>query len=272
MLITGDGFVKLTDFGIARDAAEHTITGARVIPGPPAYLAPEIANGAPAGPASDAWSLGGTLYACVEGRPPFDKGTPIDTVASVVNDPVPPHPHAAALGPAISGLLVKSPSLRMTITQALTRLRGVADDPSGTRTAPPPARPTDHRAATPPGPATEPIPPPHHLTPDQNRVNPGPRGGGRPTATRAAPSHRQPTTEHIAGHPPSNASRNRKRPDHGPPGSHTGALSEAADQTGGWIAEPLSGWCRHGDATAGTGPGVAPLRLLRCTSGSSRAV
>ena len=118
VLITGDGFVKLTDFGIARDAAEHTITGARVILGSPAYLAPEIANGAPAGPASDAWSLGGTLYACVEGRPPFDKGTPIDTVASVVNDPVPPHPHAAALGPAISGLLVKSPSLRMTITQA----------------------------------------------------------------------------------------------------------------------------------------------------------
>ena len=145
VLITGDGFVKLTDFGIARDAAEHTITGAGVVLGSPAYLAPEIANGAPAGPASDAWSLGGTLYACVEGRPPFDKGTPIDTVASVVNDPVPPHPHAAALGPAISGLLVKSPSLRMTITQALTRLRGVADDPSGTRTAPPPARPTDHR-------------------------------------------------------------------------------------------------------------------------------
>ena len=158
MLITGDGFVKLTDFGIARDAAEHTITGARVILGSPAYLAPEIANGAPAGPASDAWSLGGTLYACVEGRPPFHEGTPIDTVASGVNDPVPAHPHAAALGPAISGLLVKSPSLRMTITQALTRLRGVADDPSGTRTAPPPARPTDHRAATPPGPATEPIP------------------------------------------------------------------------------------------------------------------
>ena len=33
VLITGDGFVKLTDFGIARDAAEHTITGARVILG-----------------------------------------------------------------------------------------------------------------------------------------------------------------------------------------------------------------------------------------------
>jgi eukaryotic-like serine/threonine-protein kinase len=195
VLITGDGFVKLTDFGIARDAAEHTITGARVIPGSPAYLAPEIANGAPAGPASDAWSLGGTLYACVEGRPPFDKGTPIDTVASVVNDPVPPHPHAAALGPAISGLLVKSPSLRMTITQALTRLRGVADDPSGTRTAPPPARPTDHRAATPPGPATEPIP----AAPPDARSEPGQPGTPRWRSTDGNPgSPEPPPTDHRA--------------------------------------------------------------------------
>ena len=87
MLITGDGFVKLTDFGIARDAAEHTGTGGGIVPGAPGYLAPEIAGGAPAGPASDAWSLGGTLHACVEGRPPFQKGTPIDTVAAAVNDP-----------------------------------------------------------------------------------------------------------------------------------------------------------------------------------------
>jgi eukaryotic-like serine/threonine-protein kinase len=158
VLITGDGFVKLTDFGIARGTAEHTGTGAGVVPGSPAYLAPEIAGGAPAGPASDAWSLGGTLYACVEGRPPFHEGTPIDTVAAVVNDPVPPHPHAAALGPVIAGLLVKSPSLRMTISQARTLLRGVADDPSGTRTAPPPAQPTGHRPASPPGPDTEPLP------------------------------------------------------------------------------------------------------------------
>jgi hypothetical protein len=51
--------------------------------------------------------------------------------------------------------------LRMTISHARTLLRGAADDPSGTRTAPPPARPGGHRAATTPPADTE----PHHRHP-----------------------------------------------------------------------------------------------------------
>jgi len=133
ILITDDGLTKLTDFGIARNTAEHTITGSGVIVGSPAYLPPEVANGLPAGPASDAWSLGATLFACVEGHPPFDQGSAIATVASVVNDPVPALLHAGPLAPAISGLLVKSPELRMTVGQAIVVLRGAADDPSGMR-------------------------------------------------------------------------------------------------------------------------------------------
>lgn len=81
---------------------------------------------------SDTWNLGALLFACVEGKPPFDAGNGLDTVAAVVNDPVPPHPNSGPLGPVISGLLVKSPSLRMTTPQALTRLQQSADDPSGT--------------------------------------------------------------------------------------------------------------------------------------------
>jgi len=133
ILITGDGLTKLTDFGIARNTAEHTITGKGLIVGSPAYLAPEIANGLPAAPACDAWSLGATLFAAVEGHPPFEKGTAIDTVVSVVNDPVPPHQHAGPLAPAISGLLVKSPELRLRLDRAAPVLRRAADDPSGMR-------------------------------------------------------------------------------------------------------------------------------------------
>jgi len=133
ILITGDGLTKLTDFGIARNTAEHTITGKGLIVGSPAYLAPEIANGLSAAPACDAWSLGATLFAAVEGHPPFEKGTAIDTVVSVVNDPVPPHQHAGPLAPAISGLLVKSPELRLRLDRAAPVLRRAADDPSGMR-------------------------------------------------------------------------------------------------------------------------------------------
>jgi eukaryotic-like serine/threonine-protein kinase len=109
VLIGDDGRVKLTDFGIARSAGEPTMTGTGLILGSAACLAPEVAKGAAVGPGSDTWSLGGLLFACVEGRPPFDRGTPIATLTSVVKDPVPAHPHSGRLGKVISGLLLKTP-------------------------------------------------------------------------------------------------------------------------------------------------------------------
>ncbi|WP_420124044.1 serine/threonine-protein kinase, partial [Nakamurella sp.] len=132
VLICDDGRIKLTDFGIARSSAENTMTATGLLLGSPAYIAPEVASGTPAGPVSDAWSLGGLLYACVEGRPPFDQGTAIATLTSVVKDPVPPHPHSGRLGAVVSGLLVKTPNLRMRLEKALQVMRGIADDPSGT--------------------------------------------------------------------------------------------------------------------------------------------
>ncbi|WP_395725223.1 protein kinase domain-containing protein [Nakamurella sp.] len=132
VLICDDGRIKLTDFGIARSSAENTMTATGLLLGSPAYIAPEVASGTPAGPVSDAWSLGGLLFACVEGRPPFDQGTAIATLTSVVKDPVPPHPHSGRLGAVVSGLLVKTPNLRMRIEKSLQIMRGIADDPSGT--------------------------------------------------------------------------------------------------------------------------------------------
>ncbi|MEP6562669.1 MAG: serine/threonine-protein kinase [Nakamurella sp.] len=131
ILISDDGRAKLTDFGTARSTEELATTRAGIVVGSPAYLAPEVVLGAPANPRSDAWSLGGTLFASVEGQPPFDRGTPTDTIRSVVNDRVPPHFLAGDLRPVISGLLVKTPELRMTIESAVARMRAIADDPSG---------------------------------------------------------------------------------------------------------------------------------------------
>ncbi|MDQ2848650.1 MAG: protein kinase [Actinomycetota bacterium] len=144
VLVGNDGRVKLTDFGIARSVDEPSITMTGLLLGSPAYIAPEVAAGGLASPASDAWGLGAMLFATVEGRPPFDRGDAIATLTAVVSDPVPPHPHAGRLGPVIDGLLVKSPAARMTVTQAREQLKQCADDPTGmTANVAPPPRSTD---------------------------------------------------------------------------------------------------------------------------------
>ncbi|MDV6013041.1 serine/threonine-protein kinase [Haloechinothrix sp. LS1_15] len=71
VLLTEDGLVKITDFGISRATDDVSITKTGLIAGTPAYLAPEVALGNDPGPASDLFSLGSTLYAATEGEPPF---------------------------------------------------------------------------------------------------------------------------------------------------------------------------------------------------------
>lgn len=133
VLIADDGRIKLTDFGIARSAGEHTMTATGLLLGSPAYISPEVASGRPATPTADAWGLGALLFACVQGRPPFDKGDAIATMTAVVMEPVPPHPRAGRLAPVIDALLVKDPAQRMTVAQAHDALSAIADDPAGLR-------------------------------------------------------------------------------------------------------------------------------------------
>ncbi|MDL5159012.1 serine/threonine-protein kinase [Actinomycetospora termitidis] len=103
LLGSADGEVKLTDFGIAHAEGEHPVTQANVISGTPAYMAPEVARGHAATPASDVFSLGATLYRLVEGRTPFDEGeNTLQTLMRVAHEsPTPPR----QAGP-FSGLLM----------------------------------------------------------------------------------------------------------------------------------------------------------------------
>lgn len=71
ILLTTDGLVKITDFGISRAKDDVSVTKTGMIAGTPAYLAPEVAIGKDPGPESDVFSLGSTLYAASEGQPPF---------------------------------------------------------------------------------------------------------------------------------------------------------------------------------------------------------
>ena len=138
VLIGDEGQIKLTDFGIARNLAEITMTHSGMIMGTPAYIAPEVIEGEDVVPSSDLWSLGAMLFAAVTGELPYDKGTPLDTVTEIAQGEVPSVPDDAPLADIIGALMVKDPSERISLTEVRRRIRPLLPEP-GTPVFPPPA-------------------------------------------------------------------------------------------------------------------------------------
>jgi WD40 repeat protein/serine/threonine protein kinase len=124
-LEAGAGRVKILDFGLARAAADGLgITRPGMIVGTPAYMAPEQANGLPAEPRSDLFSLGCVLYRLATGRLPFQADHVMGILAAIVNtNPVPPrqlNPHLPTqLNDLILRLLAKGPAQRPASAQAV---------------------------------------------------------------------------------------------------------------------------------------------------------
>jgi serine/threonine protein kinase len=127
VLIADDGRVVLTDFGLASVAGDSGMTRTGVVLGSPSYLAPERALDEPARPGSDLWSLGATLFAAVEGRPPYVKSSPMATLAALMVDPAPAPQRAGVLRPALEALLQKDPSDRVYADEAEQLLRAAAN-------------------------------------------------------------------------------------------------------------------------------------------------
>jgi eukaryotic-like serine/threonine-protein kinase len=121
--LCGRDRVVLADFGISHWAGE-TQPDSDMIIGSPAYMSPERIHSRESGPASDVFSLGATLYAAVEGRPPFDNSSPAASLAAVLHDP--PRPFQESSGPlcdVISGMLAKDVDQRMRLDRARSELR-----------------------------------------------------------------------------------------------------------------------------------------------------
>ncbi|MCX4233953.1 serine/threonine-protein kinase [Streptomyces sp. NPDC020707] len=129
VLIAEDGRVVLTDFGIAQVEGDPSITSTGMLVGAPSYISPERARGHKPGPAADLWSLGGLLYAAVEGVPPYDKGSAIATLTAVMTEPVEQPKNAGPLEKVIYGLLVKDPEQRLDDAGARAMLTEIINTP-----------------------------------------------------------------------------------------------------------------------------------------------
>lgn len=88
IMLTPDGRIKVTDFGLAQVQGDVRLTQAGALLGTVLYLAPELIAGQPASPASDLYAIGGVLYEMLTGRPPFPGDQPTAVLVQTLNDPV----------------------------------------------------------------------------------------------------------------------------------------------------------------------------------------
>jgi serine/threonine protein kinase len=127
VLLGDDGTVKITDFGISRAQGDSTVTATGMLAGTPAYLAPEIAKGHDPTPSSDVFSLGATLYAAVEGVPPFGlSDNPLALLHKVASGQIDPPRQAGPLTQPLLSLLSAEPTERVTMVRCRDALGAVA--------------------------------------------------------------------------------------------------------------------------------------------------
>lgn len=109
ILITDDGRIKVTDFGIARAITSSTITNTGNVIGSVHYFSPEQARGGFVDEKSDIYSLGVTMYEMKTGRVPFSGNTPI-TVAlkHLKEEVVPPSMISDDISKGLENIILKS--------------------------------------------------------------------------------------------------------------------------------------------------------------------
>jgi serine/threonine protein kinase len=114
ILVTKDGTVKLTDFGIARITGENALTNAGVVLGTAQYTSPEQVSGEVATPASDVYSLAVVGYEMITGRTPFTGKNPLAVAMSYIDqEPVPlPDETGEPVQALIAKALLKDPLQR----------------------------------------------------------------------------------------------------------------------------------------------------------------
>jgi serine/threonine protein kinase len=222
LLVTDEGRVKVTDFGIAKaltpeaTAAFRTATGATL--GTPAYMAPEQAMGQDIGPWTDLYAVGVIAYELLSGNVPFTSHEPVAVLLAHLQQQPPPLAEGAPDVPApiaawVHALLEKEPSARPQSA------RGAWEDleehlletagPRWRRTARIEGEPSDAGRVTPSG---RPITPAHFTSEDDGwqtfaqpapPSEPSPTEGAPPPAAFATPAPPEPAVASPAPAAPS---------------------------------------------------------------------
>lgn len=123
LLITPDGRVKITDFGIARIADQVPLTATGQVMGTVQYLSPEQASGHPASPATDTYSLGIVAYESLAGKRPFTGESQVAIAMAQINEQPPPLPPTVPdpVQRLVMAMIAKKPEERPASAAAVSR-------------------------------------------------------------------------------------------------------------------------------------------------------
>jgi serine/threonine-protein kinase len=138
IMLDEDGWVVVTDFGIAKVAEAEALTMTGGMVGTPAYMSPEQCSAQPVTGASDQYSLGIVAYEMLTGHVPFESGTMVSVLYDHCHTPPAPIEESRpdcppALAQAIMRMLAKHPGERFpTIDDAAVAIGVVSDSKGGT--------------------------------------------------------------------------------------------------------------------------------------------
>jgi serine/threonine-protein kinase len=109
IMVTRDGRVKVTDFGIARVMTNETVEQTAAVLGTASYLSPEQAQGGAIDQRSDLYSLGCVLYEMLTGRPPFTADSPVAVASKhVLEQPIPPSRSNPDVSPQLDAVVMRA--------------------------------------------------------------------------------------------------------------------------------------------------------------------
>lgn len=165
LMITPDGRVKVTDFGISRATDEVPLTQTGTVLGTAYYIAPEQAAGREVTAASDVYSLGIVAYECLAGHRPFQDSNPVAVAVAHQTQPPPGLPRniPRPISQLVYAALSKDPRDRPPTAGEFGRRALALADPAATGAMAPPTSANERlgprTSVVAPVPVREPLPP-----------------------------------------------------------------------------------------------------------------